>query len=334
MIVVRTPFRVSLFGGGTDFPEWFENYGGSVIGTALNKYCYTSVRWLPPFFKHKSRIVYSKIELVEKIEEIQHPVVRAVLTKLEINKGLEIHHHADLPARSGLGSSSSFTVGLLHAISSLNSTPITKNNLVKDAIHVERDMLQETVGWQDQVWAAHGGFNKIDFLAGKNIQINPITIPEERLKAITNSMMLFFTGLSRYSSDIAMEQVLKLEQNINPRQEILAMTEEAMKLLYSPNFSIKELGELLSASWEKKKQLASNISTDQINQIYTTAMAAGAAGGKVLGSGGGGFMLLLVEPKHQDQVKTALGNLIQVNVGLDHDGSKIVIFEPEGLGNV
>ena len=333
MIIVRTPFRVSLFGGGTDFPEWYETNGGAVIGMAINKYCYTNVRRLPPFFDHKFRIVYSKIEHVQKVSQIEHPVVRAVLDKLNTNTGLEIHHSADLPARSGLGSSSSFAVGLLHALSSLYTKQVTKRSLLEDAIHVERILLKETVGCQDQAWAAYGGFNRINFEKTGHIQVNPISIAGERIQAITNSMILVFTGVSRISSEIAQEQISQLKENSKARKSIFEVVNEATTLLSSPNFSIKELGDLLHESWHLKRSLAKNVSNRDIDAMYTAAREAGAAGGKVIGSGGGGFMLLIVEPKNRSRVLNSLSKLIHVSLEIDYDGSKVVVHQPAGLDN-
>jgi D-glycero-alpha-D-manno-heptose-7-phosphate kinase len=329
MIISRTPFRISLFGGGTDYPAWFKEHGGSVIGTAIDKYCYISVRRLPPFFEHKSKIVYSKVELVKEVAEIEHPAVRGILTDMGINEGLEIHHDADLPARSGLGSSSSFTVGLLNALNALNARMISKRDLGRAAIRIEQDVLKEDVGCQDQVWAAYGGFNRIDFHSDGNFTVNPFVLPSARLAELTQSLMLFFTGFSRFASDFALDQI----KNINNRKSQLRMmkslVDSAADILLDPNASLRELGELMHQSWQLKRELADSVSNSQIDEIYDAARAAGAIGGKLLGAGGGGFMVLVVDPEKRNQVRERLKRLIQVNVGFDTEGSKIILYQPD-----
>jgi len=331
MIISRTPFRISLFGGGTDYPSWFREHGGAVIGTAIDKYCYISVRRLPPFFEHKSRIVYSQVELVQDIADIKHPAVRGILAELRIRDGIEIHHDADLPARSGLGSSSSFTVGLLNALYALDSRMISKRELAREAIRIEQDVLRENVGSQDQLWAAYGGFNRIDFFPDGTFAVTPLIVPAERRDELTRSIMLFFTGFSRYASDFAHHQI----QNINNRKSqlrtIRSMVDSAVDILCDPKAPLRELGELLHDSWRLKRELADNVSNAQIDEIYQAGRDAGAIGGKLLGAGGGGFMVFLVEPEKREQVRERLNTLIHVTVGLDNEGSKIVLYQPNGL---
>ena len=334
MIVSRTPFRISLFGGGTDFPEWFQEHGGAVLGMAINKYCYLSVRVLPPFFKHKHRIVYSKVELVNEIDEIQHPAVRGILGMLDVMAGLEIHYDADLPARSGLGSSSSFTVGLLHALHALRGRMVSKRDICKEAIHLEREVLNECVGCQDQIWAGYGGLNRIDFREDGEFQVTPLVVPPDRRQAIVGSMMVFFTGFTRFSSEIAEEQMANIDRSASERHQVRAMVDDAMSLISADNFSVAELGKLLHESWMLKKKLGNNVSNGQIDEIYDAARAAGALGGKLLGAGGGGFIVFIVEPEKQDAVRRALSRLIHVTVDIDNDGSKIVVYEPNGLDHV
>jgi D-glycero-alpha-D-manno-heptose-7-phosphate kinase len=331
MIVSRTPFRISLFGGGTDYPAWFREHGGAVLGTAIDKYCYISVRRLPPFFEHRSRIVYSKVELVKDIAQIEHPAVRGILTDLQIQDGLEIHHDADLPARSGLGSSSSFTVGLLNALYALNGKMVAKRDLGREAIRIEQDVLKESVGCQDQLWAAFGGFNRMDFHPDGSFSVSPVILSAQRRTEFLDSMMFFFTGFSRFASDFAEEQLKNLQQRKKQLRTIRAMVDSAVDILVSESTPMRELGELLHETWMLKRELASTVSNNQIDEMYESARDAGAIGGKLLGAGGGGFMVLLVETQNRQRVRDKLKGLIQVSVGLDHEGSKIVLYHPNGL---
>ncbi len=331
MIISRTPFRISLFGGGTDYPSWFREHGGAVIGTAIDKYCYISLRRLPPFFEHKSRIVYSQVELVNEVAEIKHPAVRGILTDLKITDGLEIHHDADLPARSGLGSSSAFTVGLLNALHALDSRMTSKRDLAREAIRIEQQVLKENVGSQDQLWAAYGGFNRIDFHPDGTFAVAPIIMSSERREEINRSLMLFFTGFSRFASDFAEDQIKNMSNRKNHLRTIRSMVDSAVDVLLDKKAPLRELGELLHDSWRLKRELADKVSNQQIDEIYEAGRAAGAIGGKLLGAGGGGFMVFLVEPEKREQVRERLKNLIHVNVGFDNDGSKIVLYQPVGL---
>jgi D-glycero-alpha-D-manno-heptose-7-phosphate kinase len=331
MIISRTPFRISLFGGGTDYPAWFCEHGGSVIGAAIDKYCYISVRRLPPFFEHKSRIVYSQVELVNEVADIKHPAVRGILSDLGITQGLEIHHDADLPARSGLGSSSSFTVGLLNALHALDSKMISKRDLGREAIRIEQDVLKENVGSQDQLWAAFGGFNRIDFFSDRTFAVTPIILSPERREEFKRSIMLFFTGFSRFASDFAQDQIRNMSNRKSQLRTIRSMVDSAVDVLLDNDAPLRELGELLHDSWRLKRELADSVSNAQIDEIYEAGREAGAIGGKLLGAGGGGFMLFLVEPDQRDQVRERLKNLIHVNVGFDNEGSKIVLYQPNGL---
>ena len=329
MIISRTPFRISLFGGGTDYPAWFKEHGGSVIGTAIDKYCYISVRRLPPFFEHKSKIVYSRVELVKEVAEIEHPAVRGVLTDMGIKDGLEIHHDADLPARSGLGSSSSFTVGLLNALNALEARMISKRDLGREAIRIEQDVLKEDVGCQDQVWAAYGGFNRIDFHPDGNFSVNPFILPSARLTELAQSLMLFFTGFSRFAPEFALDQIKNMNNRKNQLRMMKSMVDSAADILLNPKTPLRELGELMHQSWQLKRELADSVSNSQIDEIYDAARGAGAIGGKLLGAGGGGFMVLVVDPEKRNQVRERLNKLVAVNVGFDTEGSKIVIYQPD-----
>ena len=331
MIISRTPFRVSLFGGGTDYPAWFREHGGAVIGTAIDKYCYISVRRLPPFFEHKSRIVYSQVELINAISDIKHPAVRGILGELGVEEGLEIHHDADLPARSGLGSSSAFTVGLLHALHALDNKMISKRDLAREAIRIEQDVLKEDVGSQDQLWAAYGGYNSIDFHSDGTFAVMPVIMSPERREELARSIMLFFTGFSRFATDFAQDQIKNMNNRKSQLRTIRSMVDCAIDVLLDKNAPLRELGELLHESWRLKRELADTVSNNQIDEIYDAGRDAGAIGGKLLGAGGGGFMVFLVEPEKREQVRERLKDLIHVNVGFDNDGSKIVLYQPNGL---
>jgi D-glycero-alpha-D-manno-heptose-7-phosphate kinase len=331
MIISRTPFRISLFGGGTDHPEWIREHGGAVCGMAINNYCYISVRKLPPFFEHRSRIVWSTVELVRDRTEIKHPSVRAVLGDMNVDDGLEIHHDADLPARSGLGSSSAFTVGLINALNALEGRMVAQKQLALEATRIEQNVMRENVGCQDQVWASYGGLNKIEFLPGGDFAVTPIILTPERREELTQSIVLFFTGFSRTSSEIAEEQINNIPRNTDALREMRSMVDSAVKIIADPRRKIRELGELLHESWRLKRELAGNISNPKIDEIYELGRKAGAVGGKLLGAGGGGFMIFLVEPENRQRVCDAVKDFIQVSVGLDVEGSKIVLYQPSGL---
>jgi D-glycero-alpha-D-manno-heptose-7-phosphate kinase len=330
MIISRTPFRVSLFGGGTDYPAWYQENGGAVLGFAINRYCYITLRYLPPFFSHRHRVVYSKIETVSQLSEIEHPAVRAVLTEMAVEEGLEIHHDGDLPARSGLGSSSSFTVGLLNAVNALRGRMIGKQALACEAIRIEQNVIKENVGSQDQIWAAYGGFNRIEF-DHQGFRVSPVIIPEQRSRDLLDHMVLYFTGFSRFANDVAKK---KLENFGNRRPQLTrmhAMVDEAVEILADPGRPITEIGELLHEAWLLKRGLSPVVSTDAIDEMYRTAHAAGAIGGKLLGAGSGGFFLFFIPPERRAALRQALGGLIEVSIDIDRDGSSIVLFEPGGF---
>ncbi|OGT67645.1 MAG: kinase, partial [Gammaproteobacteria bacterium RIFCSPLOWO2_02_FULL_42_9] len=330
MIISRTPFRVSFVGGGTDYPQWYREHGGAVLATAINHYCYINCRYLPPFFDHKYRIVYSQLENVKHIHEINHPAVRAVLDYLGFHeKGLEIHYDADLPARSGLGSSSAFTVGLCHALKALKGEYISTENLAKAAIHIEQNIIKEAVGSQDQTLAACGGFNRVDFLTNGEIKLTPVVANSARIQSFQNHLMLFFTGFSRYASEIAQSKI----NNFSKKEQVLhamrEMVDEALLILQNNNTSIDEFGKLLDEGWRYKRGLSEKVSTDKIDQMYETAKKAGAIGGKLLGAGGGGFMLLFVKPEQQVKVRESLSSLLHIPFKFEPEGSRIVLYQPD-----
>lgn len=328
MIISKTPFRISFFGGGTDYPVWYQENKGQVLSTTINKYCYITLRYLPPFFPHKHRVVYAKIETVKDVNEILHPSVRAVLNLFKIDKGVEIHHDGDLPARTGLGSSSSFTVGLLHSLYALKGVMPSKLQLAKEAIYVERDILQENVGSQDQVAVAFGGLNKITFGGKDEFRLEPITVEKERIKQLEGHLMLFFTGISRFASDIAKTQI---ESTPNKKRELTLMyqmVDEAIDILNGKK-DILEFGKLLNETWKLKRALTDKISNPTIDNIYEAALRAGAVGGKLLGAGGGGFMLLFVPPENQQKVRNELKNLLEVKFNFEQEGSQVIYYNPE-----
>ncbi len=329
MIISRTPFRISFFGGGTDYPAWYQEQGGATLAASIAHYCTIMCRWLPPFFEYRSRIVWSKIELVQEVSSIQHPAVREVLRYLDIQDGVELHHDGDLPARTGLGSSSSFTVGLLHALYGLKGIMPSKMQLARDAIVVEQERLEENVGSQDQVMAAFGGFNRVDFHRDGNIQVSPIPLNQECLEELQRRLLLVYTGVSRTASDIAGEQIKATREKRQELRRMHQMVEEAIALLQGKQ-ELAALGRLLHEGWMLKRGLTNRISTPLIDQIYEEALRAGAVGGKLLGAGGGGFLLLFVEPEHRRSVREALKDLLQVPVHFESSGSRIIFYDPDG----
>jgi len=327
MIISKTPFRISFFGGGTDYPTWFEKYGGAVLSTTIDKYCYITIRYLPPFFEHKHRIVYSIIENVKSPDEIKHPVVKAILKYFKVNKGVEIHHDGDLPARSGLGSSSSFTTGLLNSIYALQGKIVSKEQLAKEAIYIERVILKESVGSQDQIAVAYGGFNKIVFHNDHNFKVEAITLRKEKIEQLQDHLMLIFTGLSRFASKIAAEQIKNTHTKEKELKEMCHMVDKAINILNNEQ-DISSFGQLLHESWQIKKHLSSKVTNTDINNLYDNALKHGAIGGKLLGAGGGGFMLLFVKPENRKKLSLALKNFLEVKFRFENEGSQIVYYKP------
>lgn len=329
MIISRTPFRVSLFGGGTDFPNWYRAHGGAVIGGAIDKYCYISLRTLPPFFEYRHRIVYSNIEQVREIADIRHPAVRAVLGEMGVSEGLEIHHDGDLPARSGLGSSSSFTVGLLNALHAYRGQMASKGQLAGEAIRIEQDVIGEAVGSQDQMWAAYGGLNRIDFNVDGSIDVTPLIMDRARREALQGHFVLYFTGLSRCAPDVEKDKIANLDTCKAQLLRMRTMVDEAASILGDPRRDLTDLGRLLHESWMLKRTLSPGVSNPAIDELYETALGAGALGGKLLGAGGGGFLLLFVPPERQDGLRKRLETFTAVKFRFDNAGSKIVVYEPD-----
>ncbi|MBI3709550.1 MAG: kinase [Proteobacteria bacterium] len=325
MIISRTPFRVSFFGGGTDYPGWYREHGGAVLATTINRYCYITCRFLPPFFEHRSRIVWSRIELVKERSEIAHPAARATLEYLGIDQGVEIHHDGDLPARSGLGSSSAFTVGLLNALHRLKGERLDKAALAREAIHVELDLLKEGVGVQDQIATAHGGLNRIDIAPDGAFAVRPLAVANARVEELQRHLLLFYTGVPRSASEIAQAQVAAIPQRQSELTAMRRLVDEAAALLAATT-EIGEFGRLLDETWRLKRSLSARIAPAFVDDIYARARGAGALGGKLLGAGGGGFMLIFARPDDHQRVLTALADLLVVPIAFDDRGSEI-IFE-------
>lgn len=332
MIVSRTPLRISFLGGGTDYPAWFSAHGGAVFSATIDKFCWLTVRRLPPFFRHKNRIVYRLIETTETVDEIRHPTVRAVLQHLGL-EDLEIHHDADLPARSGMGTSSAFTVGLLNACHALKGRRVSKQHLALEAIHLEQNILKETVGSQDQFAAAYGGLNRIEFPKGPTdgtrrsaILVDPVPLPTWRTDEFKNHLLLFFTGISRTASEVADSFVPAIASS----QHLAGAVDQvatALRILGDLG-PIETFGEVLHDAWTLKRQLSDRVSTPEIDRLYEDARLAGAIGGKLLGAGGGGFLLFFARPKDHDAIRARMGNLLHVPFRFDVDGSRIVVYDP------
>ncbi|HOB69232.1 MAG TPA: hypothetical protein PKK34_05455 [Syntrophorhabdaceae bacterium] len=330
MIITRTPFRISFFGGGTDLPAWYEENGGEVLSVAIDKYCYISLRRLPPFFAYKHRIVYSKHETVNEIDEIVHPAVREAFRFMKINEGLEVHHDGDLPAKSGLGSSSSFTVGLLHALYALQGKIVTKRRLALEAIHIEQDLIKENVGSQDQVAVAFGGLNKITFKGRHDIDIVPITINRQRIEELQDHLLLFFTGFTRYADKIEGEKIKQMPMKSVEFERMKRMVDQVIEIL-NGNGNLIDFGRMLNESWKLKKSLSSLVTTPQINDIYEQAIRHGAVGGKILGAGGGGFILFFIKPEDRNRIIGALAPLLYVPFRFDFLGSQVIFYSESGV---
>lgn len=328
MIISRTPYRISFFGGGTDYPDWYRKHGGEVLATSINKYCYLSCRYLPPFFEHRFRVVWSQIENCSRKDEIVHPSVREILRHLDIERGVEIHHIGDLPARSGMGSSSSFTVGLLNAIYALKGYMASKEQLAKESIHLEQDILRETVGSQDQVLAAYGGFNHVVFNPNGEISIRPVILSMERTNELNSYLMLFYTGIKRTAANVAQSYVTDIEAKRRQLRIMKDLVQESIVILNSRQ-DIRAFGELMHEAWHAKRSLSASVSNPEVDGLFTRAMTAGAIGGKLTGAGGGGFMLLFVPPDRQAQVRNALNMLIHVPFTFDFTGSQIIYHSHE-----
>jgi len=328
MVISRTPFRISFFGGGTDYPVFYNKHGGAVLATSINKYCYVTCRYLPPFFNYKFRIRYNKQEHKKTISQIEHPSARECLRYLNFQAGIEMQHNADLPAMAGLGSSSSFTVSLLNSLYALQGQMVDKMQLAKDAIHVEQKLIKESVGSQDQTIAAFGGFNKIVFRGDERIQVTPIITQPQRLNTLQDNLMLFFTGITRRAPDVAKTQIRATSKKTKELKEMLKLVDVAFKII-AKNKSMDDFGKLLDISWKIKRGLTHKISNGAIDAIYDLALKSGALGGKLLGAGGGGFLLFYVPLEKQAEIKEKLKKLLYVPFRFEDYGSQIIYKMPD-----
>jgi D-glycero-alpha-D-manno-heptose-7-phosphate kinase len=326
LIITRTPLRISFFGGGTDYPAYYRKHGGKVLSTTISKYNYLTIRELPPFFDHKYRIRYYKSEYKNLLDDIEHPSVKACLKFLQIENGIELVYTGDVPAMSGVGSSSAFTVGLLHSLYALSGQFVTKRKLAYEAIEIEQTIIGEHVGSQDQVAAAFGGFNLVEFFKNNRIVVQPITIPQNRQKILEDSLVLFFTGISRTASEIAKTQVEETPKKIKELGQMKEMVEQAIEILHDTGTNLDEFGKLLNESWKIKRSITKKISNSKIDLIYERGLKAGALGGKLLGAGGGGFILFYVSPSKKNRLIDQLSDLLHVPFHFESMGSHIVHY--------
>lgn len=327
MIITKTPFRMSFFGGGTDMESYFKEYGGAVLSTTFDKYCYVIVRHLPRFFDYTTELSYSKIERVTDVEDIQHPAIRNAMKMLDMHE-LRLTYEADLPARSGLGTSSSFAVGMLNAFYALKGRFADKRRLADEAIYLERVLCAEAGGWQDQIAAAFGGFNRIDFTKN-GYEVNPVIVSPARKQALNENLMLFFTGFTRFSAQVQRQNDLTAADKVATLREMHALVDEAERVLVDKTVPLAEFGRLLDHTWCLKRGTSRAISTDCIDALYAKAVAAGAVGGKLLGAGGGGFLLFYVEKERQAAVRAALSDLLYVPFAFEEGGTRVIHYTPE-----
>ena len=323
MIICKTPFRISFFGGGTDFPEFYNNNDGGVISTTINKYSYISVRHLPSFFDHKHRITYSIVEHVKKTDEIQHPSVKAILNYFKQKNGLEIHYDGDVPAWSGLGTSSSFTVGLLNCMHALNKNKVDKKKLSEEAIFIEQKKLKETVGSQDQIAAAYGGFNKISFSKNK-FTVKKINFKNHSKQILSNNLLLMYTGIRRLSHKIENDKMKNIKINNSFLQQIANIKSEALKQFEADQICLKTIGDLMKESWKQKKALSKKVSNDLIDNALSIGLKNGAYGGKILGAGGGGFLMFIAPKEKHNNIIKKLKKFMFVDFKFEDEGSKII----------
>lgn len=318
---------MSFFGGGTDMEEYFKEYGGAVLSTSFDKYCYVNVRHLPRFFDYSTEVSYSKTERVTSVDDLQHPAIRNAMKMLDMHE-IRLTYEADLPARSGLGTSSSFAVGMLNAFYALKGKYADKKKLADEAIYLERVLCNEAGGWQDQIAASYGGFNRINFNAD-GYEVLPLIISPERKKKLNKNLMMFFTGFTRFSSDVQKANKLDKKDKIGQLQEMYALVDEAEKVLTNNACDLNEFGRLLDHTWKLKRQTGAAVSTDSIDHLYAKGIEAGALGGKLLGAGGGGFLVFYVEPEYHNAVKTAMSDLMYIPFEFENGGTRIIHYTPE-----
>ena len=329
MIITRTPLRISFFGGGTDFPNYFVENGGAVLSTTIDKYLFITCRRLMPYWNYKHQFRYgSAYETVNEIDEIQHPSIRETMRFFNLNYGLDMHYNTDVPARSGMGSSSSFTVGLVNALYGLTGKMVNKRKLAADAIHIERDMIGETVGIQDQIAAAFGGLNHITFHKGGGFFVHPVTISRERKQELQKHLVLVFSGFQRFAVDIEKEKVSNFKRKEDSLKQMAAMVDDALEILTSDT-DILEFGKLLNKTWELKKSLSQRVSNNELDKLYNTGLENGAVGGKLLGAGGGGFMLFFCAPSKQPKLLESLKGYLHIPFNLEDNGSQVIYYREE-----
>ncbi len=335
MIITRTPFRMSFFGGGTDMEEYFKKNNGAVLSTTIDKYCYVNVRHLPPFFDYKTEIAYSKTERVQDINEIEHPAVRNAMKELDMHQ-IRLTYEADLPARSGLGTSSSFAVGMLNAFYALKGKYVSKKRLADEAINLERELCNESGGWQDQIAASFGGLNRINF-SNNGYEVLPIIISPERKEKLNKNLFMFFTGFTRFSSDI--QKINNENKNGKEKKEetlkkMYELVDEAEKILTDKNRDLDDFGRLLDYSWKLKKQTGKAVSTSNIDALYERGIKAGALGGKLLGAGGGGFLVFYAQPENHERLKQELKDLLYIPFEFENEGTKVLYYSPESYDSI
>ena len=327
MIITKTPFRMSFFGGGTDIPDFFQKNRGAVIVTTIDKYAYITVRHLPRFFNHTTELFYSKIEKISNINEMEHPMVRNAMKMLDMHE-LHISYDADLPARTGLGTSSAFAVGLLNAFYCLKGKYRSKKELANDAIYLERVLCKEAGGWQDQIAVSYGGLNRIDF-DSNGYHLHPIVVSPDRKKQLNDNLILFFTGFTRFSADIQKEVASELNDKNQPLNKMLLLVDKAQSILEDEKSDLDDFGRLLNETWLLKKKTSNAVSNNFIDEYYSRAIKAGALGGKLLGAGGGGFLLFYVQPAKQEAVRKELNDLMEVPFAFEGQGTRIIYYTPE-----
>ena len=327
MIITKTPFRMSFFGGGTDMEEFFRQYGGAVLSTTFDKYCYVNVRHLPRFFDYTTEISYSKTERVKSIEDIEHPAIRNAMKMLNMHE-IRLTYEADLPARSGLGTSSSFAVGMLNAFYALKGKYVDKKELADEAIYLERVLCAEAGGWQDQIAASFGGFNRINFSAD-GYEVLPVIIAPERKRRLNDNLLMFFTGFTRFSSDVQKANRQGYHDKTAELKEMLSLVDDAERVLTDKTTDLDDFGRLLDHTWKLKRQTGAAISTDSIDALYSKGIAAGALGGKLLGAGGGGFLVFYVQPEYRESVMKAMSDLLYIPFRFDDGGTRVIHYSPE-----
>lgn len=332
MIITKTPFRMSFFGGGTDMESFFKENGGSVLSTTFDKYCYVNVRHLPRFFEYSTELSYSKTERVTNIDDIEHPAIRNAMKMLDMHE-IRLTYEADLPARSGLGTSSSFAVGMLNAFYALKGKYASKKQLADEAIYLERVLCNEAGGWQDQIAASFGGFNRIDFNAD-GYTVHPVIVSPQRKQQLNNNLMMFFTGFTRFSSEIQKANKLDDENKTKQLKQMLTLVDEAESILTDHSKDLDDFGRLLDVTWKLKRQTGKSVSTSNIDNLYDKGISAGALGGKLLGAGGGGFLVFYVTPEKQAAVKEAMEDLLYIPFKFEDSGTQVIYYGPEDYSPV